>query len=26
VTEYIKNVEDRTFPADEHTFHMEVHT
>ncbi len=26
VAEYIKNVEDRTFPSDEHTFHMEVQT
>jgi 3-methyl-2-oxobutanoate hydroxymethyltransferase len=24
VAEYIKNVEDRTFPSEEHTFHMEV--
>ena len=24
VTEYVENVENRTFPAEEHTFHMEV--
>ena len=24
VSEYVKNVENRTFPAGEHTFHMEV--
>jgi 3-methyl-2-oxobutanoate hydroxymethyltransferase len=25
VAEYVENVENRTFPAEEHTFHMEVH-
>ena len=24
VSEYVKNVENRTFPAEEHTFHIEV--
>jgi len=24
VTEYVENVENRTFPAEEHTFHMEI--
>jgi len=24
VSEYEKNVENRTFPAEEHTFHIEV--
>ena len=24
VTEYVENVENRTFPAEEHTFHMEA--
>jgi len=24
VSEYIKNIENRTFPAEEHTFHMET--
>ena len=24
VTEYVEKVENRTFPAEEHTFHMEV--
>jgi 3-methyl-2-oxobutanoate hydroxymethyltransferase len=24
VSEYVKNIEDRTFPAEEHTFHMEA--
>ena len=24
VSEYVKNVENRTFPAEEHTFHMEA--
>ena len=24
VAEYVENVENRTFPAEEHTFHMEV--
>jgi len=25
VAEYEENVENRTFPAEEHTFHMEIH-
>jgi len=24
VAEYVENVENRTFPAEEHTFHMEI--
>jgi len=24
VAEYVENVENRTFPAEEHTFHMEA--